>query len=122
MVAHKVDRLYQSLYYHLLPLRAPLIQLQLEAESGATALTLGDGSYQETLDLISNGIKKFGLILSNDVKQMTLSLASIAGRSPGREGCGRILALAAVVLLTFTSRTGSILTDCNRSSALVPRL
>lgn len=58
----------------------------LEAESGATfALTLGDGSYQETLDLISNGIKQFALILSADVKQMTLSLASITGRSDSEQ-------------------------------------
>jgi hypothetical protein len=58
----------------------------LEAESGATfALTLGDGTYQKTLDLTSNGIKKFALILSDDVKQMTLSLANIAGRSDSEQ-------------------------------------
>jgi TIR domain len=51
----------------------------LEAECGATfALTMGDGSNQETIALISNGIKKFRLNLSEDVKQMTFSLAHIA--------------------------------------------
>lgn len=51
----------------------------LEAECGATfALTMGNRTDQQTLDLISNGIKGFQLTLSDDVKQMTLSLAQIA--------------------------------------------
>lgn len=50
----------------------------LDAECGATfALTSGDGTYQKTLDLTSNRIKRFGLILSDDVKQMTISLGNI---------------------------------------------
>jgi hypothetical protein len=50
-----------------------------EAECGATfAMTLGDKTKEETLGLISNGIKKFRMTLPAQVKQMVLSLAKLS--------------------------------------------
>jgi hypothetical protein len=64
----------------------------LEAECGATfAVVMGDRRNQETIDLISNGIKKFRLKLSEEVKQMhALDQLHVAARavqmySPDRE-------------------------------------
>jgi hypothetical protein len=57
-----------------------------DAESAASsALTMGDGTKQDILDIISNGLKNYRLTLPLDVRQLFLSLAESTKNANSRE-------------------------------------
>jgi hypothetical protein len=84
----------------------------LDAECGATfALTMGDGTEQDILNLISNGLKNYRLSLPRDVKQVILSLADITEKADSEQAN---LLKETIRALTPSTLCGWILVDALR--------